>query len=149
MLSVICNFAISGFSRIQYVYHLAHFRMQTQIKDQTAAFIRGFRALVRPEWLQMFSPPEVSSAPPSGIRCTLYFPQQWTDGSVQQTGGSTETFCLPQERVATSLGRCVPHWNNVPIGKSANNQPAYSSWEFPAIRRFSFACGLSSVCVCV
>ncbi|XP_043191371.1 ubiquitin-protein ligase E3B-like [Amphibalanus amphitrite] len=50
---------VTNENKIQYVYHLAHFRMQTQIKEQTAAFIRGFRALVRPEWLQMFSPPEL------------------------------------------------------------------------------------------
>ncbi|XP_037093426.1 ubiquitin-protein ligase E3B-like [Pollicipes pollicipes] len=50
---------VTNENKIQYVYHLAHFRMQTQIREQTAAFLRGFRALVRPEWLQMFSPPEL------------------------------------------------------------------------------------------
>lgn len=39
---------------------MAHFRMHTQIKDQTAAFIRGFRSLINPEWLSLFSAPEVS-----------------------------------------------------------------------------------------
>lgn len=39
---------------------MAHFRMHTQIKDQTAAFIRGFRSLINPEWLSLFSTPEVS-----------------------------------------------------------------------------------------
>ena len=38
---------------------MAHFRMHTQIKEQTAAFIRGFRCIINPEWLHMFSTPEV------------------------------------------------------------------------------------------
>lgn len=38
---------------------MAHFRMHTQIKEQTAAFIRGFRSIINPEWLHMFSTPEV------------------------------------------------------------------------------------------
>lgn len=39
---------------------MAHFRMHTQIKDQTAAFIRGFRSIINPEWLSLFSTPEVT-----------------------------------------------------------------------------------------
>lgn len=38
---------------------MAHFRMHTQIKEQTAAFIRGYRSIINPEWLHMFSTPEV------------------------------------------------------------------------------------------
>lgn len=38
---------------------MAHFRMHVQIKDQTAAFIRGFRAIINPEWLNLFSTPEL------------------------------------------------------------------------------------------
>lgn len=45
--------------RISYIHLMAHFRMHTQIKDQTAAFIRGFRCIINPEWLHMFSTPEV------------------------------------------------------------------------------------------
>lgn len=39
---------------------MAHFRMHVQIKDQTAAFIRGFRSIINPDWLSLFSTPEVS-----------------------------------------------------------------------------------------
>lgn len=39
---------------------MAHFRMHTQIREQTAAFIRGFRSLINVEWLQLFSTPEVT-----------------------------------------------------------------------------------------
>ena len=45
--------------RISYIHLMAHFRMHTQIKEQTAAFIRGFRSIINPEWLHMFSTPEV------------------------------------------------------------------------------------------
>lgn len=39
---------------------MAHFRMHTQIREQTSAFLRGFRSLVNPKWLALFSTPEVS-----------------------------------------------------------------------------------------
>lgn len=38
---------------------MAHFRMHMQIKDQTAAFIKGFRSIINPEWLALFSTPEL------------------------------------------------------------------------------------------
>ena len=38
---------------------MAHFRMHVQIRDQTQAFIRGFKSLINPEWLTMFSTPEL------------------------------------------------------------------------------------------
>ncbi|KAG7274688.1 hypothetical protein CRUP_021129 [Coryphaenoides rupestris] len=46
-------------NKISYIHLMAHFRMHTQIKEQTAAFIRGFRNIINPEWLHMFSTPEV------------------------------------------------------------------------------------------
>lgn len=33
--------------------------MHTQIKAQTAAFIKGFKSIINPEWLSLFSTPEV------------------------------------------------------------------------------------------
>ena len=47
------------FCRISYVHLMAHFKMRVQIKDQTNAFIRGFKSIVNPEWLSMFSTPEL------------------------------------------------------------------------------------------
>ncbi|VEN39309.1 unnamed protein product [Callosobruchus maculatus] len=38
---------------------MAHFRMHVQIKDQTSAFIKGFRSIVNPDWLTLFSTPEL------------------------------------------------------------------------------------------
>ncbi|XP_030752735.1 ubiquitin-protein ligase E3B isoform X2 [Sitophilus oryzae] len=44
---------------INYIHHMAHFRMHVQIKDQTAAFIKGFRSIINPDWLSLFSTPEL------------------------------------------------------------------------------------------
>ena len=38
---------------------MADFRMRVQIRDQTSAFIRGFKSIVNPDWLEMFSAPEL------------------------------------------------------------------------------------------
>lgn len=38
---------------------MARFKMHTQIKEQTRAFIQGFRSIVNYDWLRMFSTPEV------------------------------------------------------------------------------------------
>uniref|UniRef100_A0A183B4E9 HECT-type E3 ubiquitin transferase n=1 Tax=Echinostoma caproni TaxID=27848 RepID=A0A183B4E9_9TREM len=45
--------------KISYVHRVAHFRMYKQIRAQTASFIRGFYSILNPDWLAMFSPPEL------------------------------------------------------------------------------------------
>ncbi|KRZ54269.1 Ubiquitin-protein ligase E3B, partial [Trichinella nativa] len=45
-------------NKISYVHLMAHYRMYVQIKDQIAAFMRGFHAIISPEWLRMFSADE-------------------------------------------------------------------------------------------
>ncbi|XP_076126988.1 ubiquitin-protein ligase E3B [Alosa pseudoharengus] len=50
---------VTNENKISYIHLMAHFRMHTQIKEQTAAFIRGFRCIINHEWLHMFSTPEV------------------------------------------------------------------------------------------
>lgn len=50
---------VTNDNKINYIHLMAHFRMHTQIKDQTAAFIRGFRSIINPEWLSLFSTPEL------------------------------------------------------------------------------------------
>ena len=50
---------VTNENRISYIHQIALFRMHTQIKKQVAAFARGFKSLVSPEWLNLFSPPEV------------------------------------------------------------------------------------------
>ncbi|XP_046391174.1 ubiquitin-protein ligase E3B [Ischnura elegans] len=50
---------VTNENKINYIHLMAHFRMHTQIKDQTAAFIRGFRSIINPDWLALFSTPEL------------------------------------------------------------------------------------------
>lgn len=45
-------------TKISYIHLMAHFRTHRQIHEQTTAFIRGFRSIVNPDWLTMFSTPE-------------------------------------------------------------------------------------------
>ena len=52
--------AVTNDNKISYIHAVAQFRMHTQIRDQTAAFTRGFRSIISPAWLHLFSPPEVT-----------------------------------------------------------------------------------------
>lgn len=47
------------FFRIIYIHLMAHFRMHTQIKQQTIAFARGFHCIFSSDSLALFSVPEV------------------------------------------------------------------------------------------
>jgi len=38
---------------------MAHFKMRVQIRDQSTAFIRGFKSIISADWLDMFSTPEL------------------------------------------------------------------------------------------
>ncbi|KAI8501105.1 Ubiquitin-protein ligase E3B, partial [Branchiostoma belcheri] len=51
--------SVTNDNKIAYVHRVAHFRMHTQIREQTAAFIRGFRSIISPDWLMMFAAPEL------------------------------------------------------------------------------------------
>ncbi|XP_072271473.1 ubiquitin-protein ligase E3B [Pyxicephalus adspersus] len=53
------SIAVTNENKISYIHLMAHFRMHTQIKNQTAALIGGFRSIIRPEWIRMFSAPEL------------------------------------------------------------------------------------------
>ncbi|XP_076627960.1 ubiquitin-protein ligase E3B isoform X2 [Colletes latitarsis] len=50
---------VTNEKKINYIHLMAHFRMHMQIKDQTTAFIRGFRSIINLEWLALFSTPEL------------------------------------------------------------------------------------------
>jgi len=49
----------SAVSRIRYLHLMAHFKMRVQIREQSSAFIRGFKSIVCSDWLDMFSTPEL------------------------------------------------------------------------------------------
>lgn len=46
-------------TRINYIHSMAYFRMHTQIWEQTNALIRGFRSIINPDWLSLFSTVEL------------------------------------------------------------------------------------------
>ena len=46
-------------TRIIYIHLMAHFKLHTQIRDQTAAFLRGFQSIINRDWMLMFSGPEL------------------------------------------------------------------------------------------
>ncbi|XP_039256080.2 ubiquitin-protein ligase E3B-like [Styela clava] len=50
---------VTNQNRITYIHKLAHYRLHTQIKEQTRAFIAGFRSIVNKQWTSMFSAPEL------------------------------------------------------------------------------------------
>ncbi|KAG8042714.1 hypothetical protein G9C98_005354 [Cotesia typhae] len=50
---------VTNSNKINYIHHMAHFRMHRQIKDQTAAFTKGFKSIINPDWLSLFSTPEL------------------------------------------------------------------------------------------
>ncbi|XP_058789046.1 ubiquitin-protein ligase E3B isoform X2 [Phymastichus coffea] len=49
---------VTNENKINYIHLMAGFRMYVQIKEQIAAFTRGFRSIINPEWLPLFSTPE-------------------------------------------------------------------------------------------
>uniref|UniRef100_T1GS63 HECT-type E3 ubiquitin transferase n=1 Tax=Megaselia scalaris TaxID=36166 RepID=T1GS63_MEGSC len=51
--------AVTDNNKITYIHLMARFHMYTQIREQTSAFNRGFRSIVNPEWLGLFSAPEL------------------------------------------------------------------------------------------
>nr|CAB3267459.1 ubiquitin-protein ligase E3B [Phallusia mammillata] len=51
--------SVTNENRIMYIHTLAHYRMHTQIQQQTRAFVRGFRSVISPQWTSMFSAPEL------------------------------------------------------------------------------------------
>ncbi|XP_001354157.2 ubiquitin-protein ligase E3B [Drosophila pseudoobscura] len=50
---------VNDHNKLVYIHYMAYFHMNTQIREQTQAFNRGFRSIVNPEWLSLFSPPEL------------------------------------------------------------------------------------------
>lgn len=50
---------VTNENKINYIHLMAHFRMHVQIKEQTSAFIKGFRSIINPDWLTLFSTPEL------------------------------------------------------------------------------------------
>lgn len=52
--------SVTNDNKINYIHLMARFRMYVQIKEQIAAFTKGFRSIINSDWLSLFSTPEVS-----------------------------------------------------------------------------------------
>ena len=48
-----------NYFRIKYIHLLALYKLHKQIKMQVYAFNEGFKSIIKQEWLNMFSIPEV------------------------------------------------------------------------------------------
>ncbi|KAI6183743.1 HECT-type E3 ubiquitin transferase [Aphelenchoides bicaudatus] len=46
-------------NKIQYVHRMAHFRVVSQTKNQCNNFVSGFRSIINPKWLALFSTHEL------------------------------------------------------------------------------------------
>ncbi|KAJ3167663.1 hypothetical protein HDU88_002110 [Geranomyces variabilis] len=53
------NIAVTKENRIQYIYLMANYKLNTQIQRQCQAFFSGLVDLIAPEWLQMFNQQEL------------------------------------------------------------------------------------------
>jgi len=50
---------VTNENRIMYIHTMAHYRLHTQIRDQTRSFVQGFRSIICRSWTSMFSAPEL------------------------------------------------------------------------------------------
>jgi ubiquitin-protein ligase E3 C len=52
---------VTDVNKIQYIYHMANYKLNTQINPQCKAFFRGLCDLIEPRWLQMFNQQELQT----------------------------------------------------------------------------------------
>ncbi|KAI9356085.1 hypothetical protein BD770DRAFT_390413 [Pilaira anomala] len=53
------NTAVTNSNKIEYVYLMADYKLNQRAKEQTKAFIHGFRTVISESWIKLFSPPEL------------------------------------------------------------------------------------------
>ncbi|CAG8515156.1 4050_t:CDS:10 [Cetraspora pellucida] len=53
------HMTVTNYNKIQYIYLVADYKLNKQIKEQTEAFINGFQSMIPINRLRMFSPPEL------------------------------------------------------------------------------------------
>jgi ubiquitin-protein ligase E3 B len=46
-------------NKVEYIYLMADYKLNQRAKEQTKAFIHGFRTVVSESWIKLFSPPEL------------------------------------------------------------------------------------------
>lgn len=53
------HISVTADNRIEYMHRVANFRMNTQIKEQSEAFLRGFSEIISPQYIRLFSHEEL------------------------------------------------------------------------------------------
>lgn len=53
------NVAVTAANRLEYVFLVAHYRLNTQMRKPCDAFLRGFSSVVPATWINILSPPEL------------------------------------------------------------------------------------------
>ncbi|KAI0561213.1 HECT-domain (ubiquitin-transferase) [Gracilaria domingensis] len=53
------NIPVTGANRIEYMHRVSNYRMNTQIREQSEAFLRGFSEVVPSHFIRLFSPEEL------------------------------------------------------------------------------------------
>eukprot|EP01119_Soliformovum_irregulare_P019061 TRINITY_DN5968_c0_g1_i1.p1 TRINITY_DN5968_c0_g1~~TRINITY_DN5968_c0_g1_i1.p1 ORF type:complete len:991 (-),score=293.49 TRINITY_DN5968_c0_g1_i1:21-2588(-) len=64
------NVTVTDENKIRYIGLMANYKLNTQIKEQSAAFLRGFQQLIHPDLISMFNQDELQmliSGTPGGI----------------------------------------------------------------------------------
>ncbi|EFN56484.1 hypothetical protein CHLNCDRAFT_57693 [Chlorella variabilis] len=51
--------AVTADNRLAYIHRVADYRLNQQIREPAAAFLRGLHKLIKPEWVRMFSEEEL------------------------------------------------------------------------------------------
>ncbi|KAI3426511.1 hypothetical protein D9Q98_008876 [Chlorella vulgaris] len=51
--------AVTGDNRLAYIHRVADYRLNKQIREATAAFLKGLHELIKPEWVRMFNEEEL------------------------------------------------------------------------------------------
>lgn len=54
------NVPVTNENKLRYIYHLANFRMNTQLQRQTNAFVSGLKCVIPVSWIRMFNPFELN-----------------------------------------------------------------------------------------
>ncbi|KAI8100057.1 uncharacterized protein BX664DRAFT_322764 [Halteromyces radiatus] len=50
---------VTNENKLEYVYLMADFKLNQQAREQTRAFIQGFRSIISAGWIKVFAPPEL------------------------------------------------------------------------------------------
>ena len=53
------DLSVTAGNALRYVHMVAHHRLNTEIKQQSAAFLRGFHQIIEPQWIAMFDRTEM------------------------------------------------------------------------------------------